>query len=366
MHGLILKINTNSENFDYWLGKFVPRENKGLSVILHNGQTEILIDSAKEEDKKVGKLIKVLSQPKKMISPQGHTQYFIDTKFQQKNQKDTEFVESTPFPLFNLVESSLDKISIEFSSKIYSIDPYLRELARQISLSFPETKWDIQEYFYPFYKVKMDDLVFEYVLTVDPGFFMEWCRNEINFPNFTKINSKQEGLQIYGQPFGDYFLFHNSKPHWAFVIFANVLDSPGILQYILSPNSMNKYPSAIARLEMFPLGNSKQYVKCLDGSKNQLMKDVLNQLKNKIEIIFRDSLVQVDDPHKETKPLGPNFRTKLRADVFRKLKTAHPTWSQAKVAQEAIGELGEDVTQDTVRNTYRLMGWKWKRGDRIR
>jgi len=366
MKGLKLQINTTSEIFGIWLGKFVPRENKGLSVTIHNSQTEILIDSTKEEYKKVRKLIKVLSQPKIMISPQGSIQYFLDTRLQKNFHTGTELPEIAPLPLFMVVESSLDKITIEFLSEIHDIYPYVRELTRQISISFPETKWDIQEYFSPFYKVKMDDLVFEYVLTADPVSFMEWCRNEFECPNFTKINTEQEGLQIYGQPFGDYFLFHNSKPHWAFVIFANVLDSPGTLKYIISPISKNKYPSAIAQLEMFPLGNSKQYVKCLDGCKNQLMKDVLNQLKNKIEIIFRDPLVQVNDPHKETEPLGPNYRTKLRGDVFRKLKTDHPTWSQVKVADEACEELGEDVTQDTVRNTYRAMGWKWERGDRIR
>jgi hypothetical protein len=62
----------------------------------------------------------------------------------------------------------------------------------------------------------------------------------------------------------------------------------------------------------------------------------------------------------------PNSRTQLRFEVFRKLKEQHPTWSQARVAMEACQDLGEVVTADTVRNSYRSMKVKWPRSDRVR
>ena len=66
------------------------------------------------------------------------------------------------------------------------------------------------------------------------------------------------------------------------------------------------------------------------------------------------------------KQRGPNARTEIRYEVFNRLKQEHPEWSQAKVALEATDELREQVTADTVRNTYRSMGAKWERGNRIR
>jgi hypothetical protein len=63
---------------------------------------------------------------------------------------------------------------------------------------------------------------------------------------------------------------------------------------------------------------------------------------------------------------GPTAKTQARADVFKRLKDEHPDWTQLHVATKACEELEESVTEDTVRNTYRAMGWKWKRGDRIR
>jgi hypothetical protein len=37
------------------------------------------------------------------------------------------------------------------------------------------------------------------------------------------------------------------------------------------------------------------------------------------------------------------------------------------LAQEAARELRADnITENTVRNVYRAMGWTWERGDKIR
>ncbi len=63
---------------------------------------------------------------------------------------------------------------------------------------------------------------------------------------------------------------------------------------------------------------------------------------------------------------GPTLRTQMRFKVFKRLKDDHPTWSQSRVTQEAIPELGEIVDAETVRNTYRAMGVDWERGDRVR
>ena len=87
-----------------------------------------------------------------------------------------------------------------------------------------------------------------------------------------------------------------------------------------------------------------------------------------LQEIERAGLIEIELPAKKGvgKRRGPTVRTQARAEVFKKLKDAHPEWSQAKVAMEAERELNEDVTVDTVRNAYRAMGWKWERGDRIR
>lgn len=80
-----------------------------------------------------------------------------------------------------------------------------------------------------------------------------------------------------------------------------------------------------------------------------------------------------------------------RAELFKRLKDAHPEWTQSKVATEAIDEIrkqlkdahltlsdeevnmmtieqmgGNTPTDETVRNDYRDMGWEWERAVRIR
>ena len=58
---------------------------------------------------------------------------------------------------------------------------------------------------------------------------------------------------------------------------------------------------------------------------------------------------------------GPTENTRVRFAVLKKLKHAHPGWTQNQVALEASQELGEYITADALRNTYRAMGEKWSR-----
>ncbi len=87
--------------------------------------------------------------------------------------------------------------------------------------------------------------------------------------------------------------------------------------------------------------------------------------------IWREHIVQAwisraTSKNEAAREAGPTTRTRERFEVFRRLKAEHPTWSQDRVAREACEELGEVVFAETVRNTYRLMGEKWPRGDRVR
>lgn len=66
------------------------------------------------------------------------------------------------------------------------------------------------------------------------------------------------------------------------------------------------------------------------------------------------------------KDTGPTLRIRERFAVFKRLKDAHPEWTQDKLALEATRILGELVTKETVRNAYRRMGQEWVRGDRVR
>jgi hypothetical protein len=86
---------------------------------------------------------------------------------------------------------------------------------------------------------------------------------------------------------------------------------------------------------------------------------------------IREGIIVPLAPEKQPdkpEPDKPNERTRERAEIFRKIKDAHPDWSYEKVAMEAMQqhpELGE-INGETVRNAYRAMKWKWERSDRIR
>ena len=68
------------------------------------------------------------------------------------------------------------------------------------------------------------------------------------------------------------------------------------------------------------------------------------------------------------KKRGPTYKTIERAGVFKSIKDKHLEWGQNRVAMVAMEEnpwLGE-ISGETVRYTYKAMGWEWERSDRIR
>ncbi len=76
---------------------------------------------------------------------------------------------------------------------------------------------------------------------------------------------------------------------------------------------------------------------------------------------------------------GPTKRIQDRAMDIKRIKDSHPEWSKIRVAEEYNrimeteiekgGKRLEDnkfVNENTVKNDYNAMGWKWERSDRIR
>lgn len=91
------------------------------------------------------------------------------------------------------------------------------------------------------------------------------------------------------------------------------------------------------------------------------------------ETLLADIAKRWPDPVKRTsakgsaQKRGPTLRTQMRAEVFKRLKDAHPDWGYDTVARIAREEIKvTDIGPESVRNAYRSMGWTWERADRVR
>jgi hypothetical protein len=59
-------------------------------------------------------------------------------------------------------------------------------------------------------------------------------------------------------------------------------------------------------------------------------------------------------------------RTQERDALIKEIKDENPRWPRIRVAQEVTKRIGEEITEEDVRNAYRRNGWSWQRADRIR
>ncbi|MDP2727058.1 MAG: hypothetical protein Q8P59_05905 [Dehalococcoidia bacterium] len=77
--------------------------------------------------------------------------------------------------------------------------------------------------------------------------------------------------------------------------------------------------------------------------------------------------VQEPKAEETTRERGPTLKTQARAKLYKGIKDDHPDWGYDAVAGRANEIERSDMhTGDTVRNTYRAIGWPWQRPDRVR
>jgi hypothetical protein len=69
-------------------------------------------------------------------------------------------------------------------------------------------------------------------------------------------------------------------------------------------------------------------------------------------------------PTTQNQKRGPTLKTLERAKKIKEIKDNKLTLSYTQVAMKATTQLGENITAEIVRNVYRAMHWKWKRGNR--
>lgn len=159
--------------------------------------------------------------------------------------------------------------------------------------------------------------------------------------------------------------FFQQLRRYVFLITEEYKDSP---LYEILVSEFQEYPKNIQQNNSY-IVFARNIIKIMPLSNQLTMIDVY-QLENSHHEIY-ESLIQKITEHPLIQRTGeyfrrPAYKTEKRFYAFKKIKEEHPEWTQAKVALEATDVLGEICTQDTVRNTYRLMGEEWKRGDRTR
>ena len=207
----------------------------------------------------------------------------------------------------------------------------------------------------------------QYQVTVKPYELFDWLdgyvrENKTAFPqpdgNYLRLE-RWEGIDCTAiHP--EYWRGRRKKTFWLMVTYSS---QPTASRMVKALN--RKVEKAIEFCLSHPSYKPTLTIRCDKAELQGWLAKMIDQCVREGIIIPLD---QRDKQPDKPEPNQPTERIRERAEIFRKIKDAHPDWSYEKVATEAMQqhpELGA-INGETVRNAYRTMGWKWERSDRVR
>ncbi len=160
---------------------------------------------------------------------------------------------------------------------------------------------------------------------------------------------------------------------------------PGIMQYP-DPDNPNlthgdmtvHYPFHVVQFTVTPLTDKSIEVvaECIpDPRAEGLLHEILAEIAQRWPDARAQSVPIDEVATGNDDPAVPTRETVRRAELFRRIKDAHPEYSYQRVANEATrqdkvratsSEAAPKYESWNIRDAYRAMGWTWERADSVR
>jgi hypothetical protein len=370
---LRLSLFAQSNHFEEWLRQFVPESGDHFKYLDLDGDTSVYIQNP-DANISEEKHSKILGSPKATISPQGDRQY--DIEFCQGGLEEIKegkgVTKRNPFLKIAKKTADTTEILLDMNQEDTHAYLYLKELMRQISETYPETRRSIF-IIDPRTTIAMDKKLFEYWIIEDPDSFMSWCNEFLGdtYPGaFYKVDKYEETIthvKFQSFPQDDQVKF------WEMIFFATEIKFPKT-QIFSEPYILNRGP--VASIKVTPIGNKKLQVRCSCELNNGQMIDWLTNLKTEIEkspFQIRTKSRNAEDKAEEALPKqsetkknkklrakGPSIDTQQKFIIFKEYKDKDPSLKQYEVAHAVNAELGTDYSAHNVSYAYKACGYKWE------
>jgi len=373
---LRLSLLAKSSHFEEWLRQFLPESCEYFKYLEIDGVTSVYIQNSRPNIIEEVQYSQILGSPKATISPQGDRQY--DIEFCQGSLEEIKegkgVSKRIPFLKIFRITADTTGILLDMNQEDTHAYLYLKELIRQISETYPETRRSIF-IIDPRTTIAMDKKLFEYWINKDPGSFISWSNEFLGetYPGaFYKVDQYEETIthvkfQIFPQD--------DQVKFWEIIIFATEIKFPKN-QIFSEPYILERGP--IASIKVTPIKNEKLQVRCFCELNNDQMIDWLTNLKSEIEkspFQIQTESRNAEDKAEEASPKqsetkknkklrakGPSIDTQQKFLIFKEYKDKDPSLKQYEVAQAVNAELGTDYSAHDVSYAYKACGYKWDWG----
>lgn len=281
-----LNINANTRQFEEWLNLYTLRTLPSI-IKLENGN----ILTVENGSSKMGEIQEVM-------------RYQIQASISKpRPHEKVEKIISLPVIEINITEFSDNQINIKFYIERIEVYPYLEGLIWEIVNVWPEAKRQATYSLSEVAETRMDAILFDFILEIDPTNFIGWCHAELkeSFPGgFTHTFNNDEIITNVG---GDYFYPDNFNPFWEYVIFAKDTMWSEDSETGETIASQGFY-GLIARIEIRHITNDRYHVKCFYGTEHPQIVELLMDFVEKLKFVYDPQLIMTGK-NSEKEELNP-------------------------------------------------------------
>ena len=354
----------NQDEFNEWIENYLPEEGRLIIYFPDDGQPEIL-DVNEEGYSAQAHVSKIDRSPQMKRIVNENYQYYLPVRIGDlaKINKGLGFFREIFIFSTKEVDTYKSLIKIDWSKE--EVRPFFIDLFGKMMLEWPETKRELLKHLPSPYESKKDNILYEFFIDADPEKLLNIIselisENPFRFMLETRKDKEYE-TSIHSS---EIFPPDDNNAKWEFLLLAstkiNVRDTSS--QNVINIKRLDNWN--IGRIELIKQSEKRLHLICYAQYENPEVDGLLYDIARKLRMVY--PIYDKETDGKTFRQRDQNLRTQLRAEVFKKLKDENPGWTQEKVAEMSRDILKEEVTANTVRNTYRLMDWKWKRGDRTR
>ena len=257
---LELTINASITYIVKWLENYLPRSGTNIQYLGEDEDINAYIRTPKTTADNEPVYLKLVSYPQHTEISDGVIQFSICVQTGSLSQIQNGLAKQDVIPFLKLIEKTPDITVLYLDMNHIDIYAYVKALAHEISIEWPETRRDIQ-YNDPFDSLVLDKKLFDMTIEAEAKSFLNWCHEVLSQTHPYYLFYETKDVEIVLQTSFDILPPNQFTNYWEYVVCGvyvlfNRKEEPDKIQIKRNPSPISSVsiipePARFRRLKRF-------------------------------------------------------------------------------------------------------------------
>jgi hypothetical protein len=417
---LELTINASITYIVKWLENYLPRSGTNIQYLGEDEDFNAYIRTARKTEDNEEVFCKLIGYPQHTQISDSTIQISIYVQTGSLSKIKIGNAKQVAIPFLKIIEKTPDITVLFLDMSHTDIYAYVKALAHEISIEWPETRRDIQ-YNDPFDSFVLDKKLFDMTIEAEAKSFLNWCHESLSQTHPQGIYYETPDYEVVLQTSFDILPPNQFTNYWEYVVCGvyekfdrkekpaqiqekqtpdrtasiSIISTParfkrqiGFRKYWIKlqvseyEQEESKHDDVVIIQEPRPINLGPIVsIKALQVSENRLnirgysevhipkITDWLDNLKSNIKTAFiihhnaenpsKDHKVShAPQTQRRLRSRGPSLETQERAILFKKYIQEHPSMTLSDLIKQVNVDHGTNYTVDDIKNAFKAVGWE--------